>query len=104
MAQSFRTAQRPSDAYCQALYQLIREALMSHHTSGALRIHKSGIANKVSHRIRQLKKRNQWAFGDVPSDLTIYRRIEELAEQGEFVQGIRKGSGWYRVNPELFQK
>jgi len=98
-----RIAQKPSDAYCECLYQLIREALMSHHSSGAVRMHKVGIANRVTRKINRLKKRNQWAWGEIPSDLTIYRRIEELAEEGGFVQSVRKGSGWYKVNPRLFQ-
>ena len=76
---------------------------MSHRSSGAVRMHKVGIANKVTYKINQLKKRNEWPYGDVPSDLTIYRRIEELAEKADFVLSVRKGSGWYAVNPKLFE-
>ena len=102
---SLKSAQKPSREYCRFLRQLIREAVMAHHSQSGRRIHKSGIASKVQHRIMQLDKRGEWPFGkgQHPSDLTIYRRIEEEAEQADFIVSIAKGSGWYKVNPVLFE-
>ena len=103
---TLRVAEKPTREYCRFLRQLIRQAAMSHHSQSGRRIHKSGIASKVQHQIMQLDKRGEWPFGrgQYPSDLTVYRRIEEEAEQADFIVSITKGSGWYMVNPVLFEK
>jgi len=97
-----RRADRPSQAYCDALYQLIREAVASMHHDKYQRMHKEGIASRVQGKIHQLQERREWGYGSAPSDLTIYRRIEEMAETGkDWVINMEKGSGWYTMNPDL---
>ena len=98
-----RRADRPSQAYCDALYQLIREAVASMHHDKYQRMHKEGIASRVQAKIYELQQRREWGYGDAPSDLTIYRRIEEMAEEGDWVVNVEKGSGWYTMNPELLK-
>ena len=100
-----KVAEKPSHEYCKFLRQLIREAVMAHHSEHGLRIHKVGIASRVQHRIMQLDNRGEWPYGkgQYPSDLTIYRRIEEEVKEGNFLVSIAKGSGWYKVNPVLFE-
>jgi len=101
---SLKVAEKPSREYCMFLRQLIRQAAMSHHNATGRKIHKVGILSKVQHKIVQLDKRGEWPFGkgQYPSDLTIYRRIEEEVEQADFLVSVAKGSGWYCVNPVLF--
>lgn len=99
-------AQKPNPEYCRFIQQLIKEAVASHHNAGGKKIHKSGIASKVQGKIYALDKKGEWPFGKqaYPTDLTIYRRIEELAEQGDFIVSVRSGSGWYKMNEELFHE
>ena len=88
---------------CACIRRLIKEALQAHHSDGGKRIHKVGVASKVQGKISRLTKRNQFPFG-VISDLYVYRRLEYLAGEDDYVQFVRKGSGWYRLNPVLFEK
>jgi len=84
--------------------------MMAQHNQGGVRIHKRDIATRVLDKITKLDAEGHvfiikevWPYDEAPKPLTIYRRVEELAEMGEFVVSVQKGSGLYRVNPRLFQ-
>jgi len=102
--------QQEVSQYHARLYSLIREVMMAQHNQGGVRIHKRDIAKRVLDKITKLDTegkvfiiRELWPYDEVPTKLTIYRRVEELAETADFVVSVRKGSGLYRVNPRLFK-
>ena len=112
-----QVAKKPSNTYCKYHYDLIREAVMrikqrrldavkafkTRTKPSQMVFHKEAMTKEVLEKIKSLTDRRLYPYKNTPKIHTIYRRIEEMAEQGDFLLSVEpKGRGLYKLNPELF--
>lgn len=96
-----KVADKPSREYCKTLQEVIKEAMMGRYNRSKRqlkKIHRVGVASEVMKVITRKMKRGEWSMG-YPDDSTVWRRLNELANEGVFVEYVLpKGSGWYRLS------
>lgn len=103
-----RAAEKPSADYVEALKQCIREAYMSLHSRSKGRLkkmHRVGIASETNLIITRKMKRKEWDYDGHPDDTTIYRRLNEMANEADFLVFVEpKGCGWYALANGVLNK